>query len=360
MSTAVPIAWNTDAGQPHVMGRYNHLLATLNNPHEISRSCLTKKRAIDAPIKNGSLIASWIDSADWEQYALFLVNEHSGQEAYVYTHSWGDHAFHFRVLACGDDGSTEAMRIADELRESLPQVELPPDGTVAVDFYFWKGDSVGNRTRRLKVPKWHEIGSNYAAEARMALGDMMNLTADDVENNGRIILLHGPAGTGKTTAIRALADSWKEWCRVIYVIDPDEMFNRGGYLMEVLLGSSDDKRWRLIVIEDAEEFLTPNSNARVGQAVSRLFNLGDGMIGQGLNSLVLMTTNAPVVKLHEAIVRPGRCLANIEVPRLSPSEVTQWSNGAASGEHTLAELFKVQKHSQIKADQADFSVGTYL
>lgn len=38
----------------------------------------------------------------------------------------------------------------------------------------------------------------------------------------------------------------------------------------------------------------------------------DGLIGQGFNLLVLVTTNEPVGKLHPAVVRQGRCLAEIE------------------------------------------------
>jgi ATP-dependent 26S proteasome regulatory subunit len=70
----------------------------------------------------------------------------------------------------------------------------------------------------------------------------------------------------------------------------------------------------------------------------------DGLIGQGLRVLVLVTTNEPIRKLHPAVARPGRCAANIEFVPLSADEATTWlaAHGAPDGRvrsATLAELY---------------------
>ncbi len=46
--------------------------------------------------------------------------------------------------------------------------------------------------------------------------------------NGRLLLLHGEPGTGKTTALRALAQQWRSWCQVDCVLDPERLFSRPG------------------------------------------------------------------------------------------------------------------------------------
>lgn len=80
-----------------------------------------------------------------------------------------------------------------------------------------------------------------------------------------------------------------------------------------------------------------------GQRLSRLLNVVDGLIGQGLRVLVLVTTNEPLGSLHPAVTRPGRCAAQIEFAAFSSEEADAWlerhgqvGDGSA---RTLASLF---------------------
>jgi hypothetical protein len=104
------------------------------------------------------------------------------------------------------------------------------------------------------------------------------------------------------------------------------------------------KAWRVLVLEDTGELLTPDAKMVIGQGLSRFLNVVDGLIGQGLRVLVLVTTNEPIKKLHPAVARPGRCAANVEFTALAGDEAVAWlagrgvSNGKRSSA-TLAELF---------------------
>src|SRR5262249_28231732 len=89
-------------------------------------------------------------------------------------------------------------------------------------------------------------------------------------------------------------------------------------------GSSRAKHWRLLVLEDTGELLTPDAKSIIGQGLSRFLNVVDGLIGQGLRVLVLVTTNEEIRALHPAVSRPGRCAANIEFGPLSPEEAEGW------------------------------------
>ena len=104
------------------------------------------------------------------------------------------------------------------------------------------------------------------------------------------------------------------------------------------------KEWRLLVLEDTGELLQPDAKAVIGQGLARFLNLVDGLIGQGLRILVLVTTNEEIRKLHPAVARPGRCAADIEFTGLSETEADAWlaARGVgtgAGGARTVAELY---------------------
>ena len=192
--------------------------------------------------------------------------------------------------------------------------------------------------------------------------------------------------THNTTIIRALIREWKEWCDVEYIIDPEVILNSSNYLTQVVLGNDDEdidyegiqrlfgmdleskepdneklkSKYRLLIFEDTEELIASDDKGSVSASVSRLLNIGDGLLGQGLKILILITTNVKLEKLHPALVRPGRTLANIHVPKLSTEEATKWL-GNDHKEATLAELYEEKSKKQIVAEQKEWlAPGTYL
>lgn len=267
----------------------------------------------------------------------------------------------------GTTGQVEVTAVSDELAQSVlaesvrDAVEPPPPDAdrVQMGFWHWAGHGAVRSERDITAATWPEIRHNYSASAATGMDRLAEVTAADV--NGRLVLLHGPPGTGKTTALRALAREWGKWCQFDCVLDPELLFNNPGYLMEVAVGEEEDeeRRWRLLVLEDCDELIRGEAKSATGQALSRLLNLTDGLLGQGRDVLVAITTNEPLASLHPAVVRPGRCLAQIEMSALSAAEATGWL-GEDSAEATLAELFARRAGRLPDAVPPAADVGFYL
>jgi len=211
--------------------------------------------------------------------------------------------------------------------------------------------------RRLSATPWADIRANYPPAAGTALDRLMAVTPDTV--HGHLILLHGAAGTGKTTALRTLAREWRSWCQADCVLDPETLFSEPGYLMDVAIGYDDEDEdgppWRLLLLEDCDELI----RSQAGQPLSRLLNLTDGMLGQGRKVLVAITTNEDLRQLHPAVVRPGRCLAHIEIGPLAPAEASTLLGRPVAMPLTLAELFAL-RNGQVVDTRAETGTGQYL
>lgn len=220
---------------------------------------------------------------------------------------------------------------------------------------------------------WAQVRRNYPGSTAHALDAVMGMTGPP--SSGRLLLWYGPPGTGKTSAVTSLMSEWVPWCDAHLISDPEQLFGSPDYLMTVLqnrarpafdeaLPSMDQPRamrWKLIVCEDADEYLRSDARQRSGPALGRLLNATDGILGRNSQALILLTTNDDISRLHPALTRPGRCLSSVHFPPMSRSEAAMWcppNLTPPTGEATLAELFA--RAAGTATSDTEPTVGMYL
>ena len=296
--------------------------------------------------------------------ASILWSEHDFGRSHLLTWPEGDAVVLVRQdevehvdLRVASNDLEAAHKIAAKIDELVSREPASEELVLPVGFWHRGGEGSQITPRRIEVASWSEIAPNYPGETGRHLASLME-GLKPCRNSGRLLLWHGEPGTGKTFAIRALAWAWKDWCRFEYVIDPEALFGCGTYLVDVTLGcfaghylfddNPSKEKWRLLIIEDSGEMMAVDAKNEIGQALSRLLNLSDGILGQGTKILILVTTNEELGRLNPAIRRHGRCLSEIEFRRFTEEESSEWlskmrCDGASNGRHTLSELYAVRQ-----------------
>ena len=220
---------------------------------------------------------------------------------------------------------------------------------------------------------WSDLQRNYPTSTRHPLDDLMAMRGPS--DRGRLLLWHGPPGTGKTTATTALISQWLPWCEPHVITDPERFFGDPGYLLHVLrhpaaadlasalppLDRARDGGCKLVICEDADEYLRRDARQRSGPALGRLLNVTDGLLSRTSRAIVLLTTNDDASSLHPALTRPGRCLAAVEFTPFSPTEARTWLPSelrAPARPATLAELYAAVDGRPVA--EAPVTPGAYL
>jgi len=140
--------------------------------------------------------------------------------------------------------------------------------------------------------------------------------------SGRIVVMRGPAGTGKTHLIRAMLLQVPD--AMFVLISPEVVTNLAGpELLPLLMNYRGGSTGPIVLIlEDADRCLVARADENMS-LIQSLLNLGDGILGSLLDVRIVATTNADELKMEQAIMRPGRLSKMLDVDHLDPLTAQQ-------------------------------------
>lgn len=166
---------------------------------------------------------------------------------------------------------------------------------------------------------------------------------------GRIGVLSGYPGTGKTYLIRAVLNRYSEDTDFV-LINTGQCISLSHNLhkfMEMLASrlNANKKQKLILILEDADSAIAPRSANNLS-AIQSILNFSDGLMGEALDIRLLVTTNVRTVEIDPAILRPGRLITHIDVGSLEVAHANQvfkrlsGQDGQYKNPVTLAQVYQ--------------------
>ena len=190
---------------------------------------------------------------------------------------------------------------------------------------------------------------------------------------GRMLLIDGSPGTGKSFLIRGILKELNFGICVLVPVSMLESLDKPtlipllmknklskttGNLVKSKVDSETTSKPIILILEDADNILVPRAADNMS-AISSLLNYTDGIFGSLFDLRIIATTNAPHVEIEKALLRPGRLLKRIHVGLLSKAkaeEVYERLTGQKrkfEKEISLAAVYSLAKGNEIEEDSSE-------
>src|SRR5262245_49956197 len=174
---------------------------------KVAEQALTKRQMatgfVSASIRTNAtpeeVLSGWENRGDWRvSYAHARVAEMSQRLALV-TAMPSDGSLDIQVFS--PRGEKDAQATLTALLARCPAVPEPEKG---IEARFWFNTSMGpsSHVRTIEAPEWDEVAGNYPPTLRSQIADLTAWQVAPGGTGGKLLLMHGPPGTGKTWVLR--------------------------------------------------------------------------------------------------------------------------------------------------------------
>lgn len=247
--------------------------------------------------------------------------------------------------------------IADTMMEEIGNVLLKyskqnKEGKI----HLLKSTQYGFETEEFKLPQPKiDLELNYGKDFIKINNSIISSLSSKKDQKGRLVLLHGLPGTGKTTYIKWLANQLKRKILFLPPILAESIVNPD--FVPFLMDNKDC----ILVIEDAERIIGDRNNTHSSTGVSNILNITDGILGDILNISIIATFNMDKEKIDTALLRKGRLIAEHKFDKLNVEDTNNLIKHLGIGEPvdkgmTLADIYNINVE-QYKTEDDKPKIG---
>lgn len=210
---------------------------------------------------------------------------------------------------------------------------------------------------------------NYTSEVSNKFGEIVKELSSPTPF-GRLTLLRGPAGTGKSFYIRSILSQLDS--TNVYI--PASMIGEisGPSLIGTIISEHRRKKNKpiIFIMEDADTSITDRNAGGDTRFLSDVLNFTDGLLGELADIRVIATTNAKITNIDPAVTRAGRLFTIVEFPYLSKDHcISLYNRRGGVGdpevlftnkEYSLAEFYRILRDYKAVEKVKTEGSGNYI
>ena len=158
-----------------------------------------------------------------------------------------------------------------------------------------------------------------------------------------VLILHGEAGTGKTTFVKYLLKKMqdrvqekREDFKAMYSFD-EAVFYLSDFYRRIIYDDYD-----VVVLEDINQVLHKNQDEDGLNPINKFLSVTDGLISK-YKKIIITTNIESKHQLHPALLRPGRCYDVIPFRKLEGVEIDNLCDSCAKDLHLQTESINLSE-----------------